>query len=606
MLRWLCVVLVLAFWMSTVPASANQRIALVIGNQGYNANVGPLKNPHNDIAVVGKALGEVGFKLLAPRKDATRDEMLFAVHDLASRLRKAGPGSVSFLYYAGHGVAVGEENVLIPVNAEDTTDAMLAVRGVRLGEILDIMKREAPEAVHFVVLDACRNMRGQRGERGFAPVNDQRTGVVIAFSTAAGRTATDEGATGAPYAAALAGEIVKPGLNDQAVFNAVRAHVVAATRHRTPPQTPWTHDGLVGERIVFKAASPPAVSAPPTPAIAPSTPVYSAAAEAARVCREVEGMSSLSLLGVLANQHKGTPAADCIATRMDELRKQLVAAAAPPAAKPVPAPEVKPAVQVNPAPTLTAGTVFRDCADCPEMVVVSAGSFMMGSPAGEEGRSGDEGPQRQVRIARPFAVRKYEVTFAEWDACVSGGGCKHNPGDQGWGRGRRPVINVSWDDITKEYLPWLSRKTGKTYRLLTEAEWEYAARAGTTTPFSTGSTITANQANFDGNYTYGGSTKGQYRQRTVDVGSFQANGFGLYDVHGNVWEWVQDCWYGNYNGAPTDGSTWTTRDCGSRVLRGGSWYLIPQDLRSANRDRSRPDDRDYIKGGFRLARTLSP
>ena len=142
------------------------------------------------------------------------------------------------------------------------------------------------------------------------------------------------------------------------------------------------------------------------------------------------------------------------------------------------------------------------------MVVVPAGEFMMGSPAGEEGRSDDEGPQRKVTIAKPFAVGKFEVTFAEWDACVAAGGCKHKPDDQGWGRGKRPVINVSWDDITKEYLPWLSRKTGKTYRLLTEAEWEYAARAGTTTPFSTGQTITPEQANFNGNYTYGGSAKG--------------------------------------------------------------------------------------------------
>ena len=122
---------------------------------------------------------------------------------------------------------------------------------------------------------------------------------------------------------------------------------------------------------------------------------------------------------------------------------------------------------------------------------------------------------------------------------MAAGGCKHKPEDQGWGRGKRPVINVSWDDITKEYLPWLSRKTGKTYRLLTEAEWEYAARAGTTTPFSTGRTITPDQANFNGDFTYGGSAKGVYRQKTVEVGSFPANAFGLHDMHGNVWEWVR-------------------------------------------------------------------
>jgi formylglycine-generating enzyme required for sulfatase activity len=137
--------------------------------------------------------------------------------------------------------------------------------------------------------------------------------------------------------------------------------------------------------------------------------------------------------------------------------------------------------------------------------------------------------------------------------------------------------------LGKEYLPWLSRKTGKTYRLLTEAEWEYAARAGTTTPFSTGRTITPEQANFDGNYTYGGSAKGLYRQKTVDVGTFPPSAFGLYDMHGNVWEWVQDCWNASYQGAPSDGSGWMTGDCGSRVLRGGSWLSFPQNLRSAFR-----------------------
>jgi formylglycine-generating enzyme required for sulfatase activity len=227
------------------------------------------------------------------------------------------------------------------------------------------------------------------------------------------------------------------------------------------------------------------------------------------------------------------------------------------------------------------------------MVVVPAGSFMMGSPASEAGRLDDEGPQHRVTVAKPFAVGKFEVTVAEWDACVAGGGCNHKPSDQGWGRGRRPVINVSWQDA-KGYVAWLSRKTGRTYRLLSEAEWEYAARAGTTTPFSTGATISTDQANFGGN---GGSAK--------EVGSFKANAFGLHDMHGNVWEWVEDCWNGSYSGAPTDGSVWTSGDCTSRVLRGGSWYGNPRLLRSANRDRFTTDFRNY-GFGFRVGRTLTP
>jgi formylglycine-generating enzyme required for sulfatase activity len=225
----------------------------------------------------------------------------------------------------------------------------------------------------------------------------------------------------------------------------------------------------------------------------------------------------------------------------------------------------------------------------------------MGSPPGEAGRLDNEGPQRRVTIARPFAVGRFEVTFAEWDACEAAGGCSHGPGDGGWGRDNRPVINVSWNDITKEYLPWLSRKTGKTYRLLTEAEWEYAARAGTATPFWWGSSISTTEANYDGRVTSTGGSKGESRAKTVPVDSFAANPWGLYNVHGNVWEW--DCWSENYNGAPVDGSARAAGDCDRRVLRGGSWNRQPQLLRAASRDRYLRVDRGYGIG-FRVGRTL--
>jgi formylglycine-generating enzyme required for sulfatase activity len=164
------------------------------------------------------------------------------------------------------------------------------------------------------------------------------------------------------------------------------------------------------------------------------------------------------------------------------------------------------------------------------------------------------------------------------------------------------VINVSWDDITKEYLPWLSRKTGQRYRLLTEAEWEYGARARTTTPFSTGRTIITDQANFDGTHTYGGSPKGQYRRKSVEVGSFRPNAFGLHDMHGNVWEWVEDCYKDSYAGAPVDGSAAPSVAGCARVLRGGSWNSGPgADLRSANRRQEPPATRNSLFG-LRVAR----
>jgi formylglycine-generating enzyme required for sulfatase activity/tRNA A-37 threonylcarbamoyl transferase component Bud32 len=248
---------------------------------------------------------------------------------------------------------------------------------------------------------------------------------------------------------------------------------------------------------------------------------------------------------------------------------------------------------------------FRDCQECPEMVVVPAGSFKMGSPGSELGRKDNEGPQRVVAIQHAFAAGKFEVTFAQWHSCVDGGGCKSNPSpvDFGWGKGLRPVIWVSWDDA-KEYVAWLSQRTGKTYRLLSESEWEYAARAGTTTTFSTGPTITTNQANFDGSIRYGAVQKGEDRKRTIDVGSFTANPFGLHDMHGNVSEWVEDCWHQTYDGAPSDGSAWTTgcADAGSRITRGGSWKNFAVSLRSAIRDHGRGATNIHI--GFRVARTL--
>jgi formylglycine-generating enzyme required for sulfatase activity len=252
------------------------------------------------------------------------------------------------------------------------------------------------------------------------------------------------------------------------------------------------------------------------------------------------------------------------------------------------------------------GRTFRDCPVCPDMVVVPEGAFMMGSPESERGRGSNEGPQRKVAV-QAFAIGKFEVTFAQWDACVAEGGCKHKPSDETWGRGRRPVINVSWRDATA-FGAWLSRKTGKTYRLPTEAEWEYAARGITDAsaphpPFSTGTTINYKQANYDANFTYADGKMGLFRQKTIEVGRFPRNAFGLHDMHGNVWEWVQDCYQDSYRGAPADGSAVVLPACSLRILRGGSWNYFPQLLRSAYRYATAPGVRLDV-AGFRVARSL--
>ncbi|TXH12057.1 MAG: formylglycine-generating enzyme family protein [Hyphomicrobiaceae bacterium] len=238
---------------------------------------------------------------------------------------------------------------------------------------------------------------------------------------------------------------------------------------------------------------------------------------------------------------------------------------------------------------------FKECAHgCPTMVVVPTGTFKMGSPEGQG--VDDERPQRDVTIARPFAVGRTEVTFAEWDMCVKAGACA-KISDNGWGRNDRPAILMSWWEA-KQYVDWLKRMTGKDYRLLTEAEWEYAARAGSTTHWSFG-----DEEKQLGEHAWFSSNS---QSRTQPVARKKPNAFGLFDMHGNVWEWTADPWHDSYQGAPTDGMAWIEGgDASRRVVRGGSWYDNPDFLRSALRDRSTTDVRSRNLG-FRVGRTLTP
>ena len=250
------------------------------------------------------------------------------------------------------------------------------------------------------------------------------------------------------------------------------------------------------------------------------------------------------------------------------------------------------------------GRTFRDDlrsgGEGPLMVVVPAGGFLMGPPLDAQRRYDTEEPGHGVTIAAPFAVGKYEVTFAEWDACVEAGGCgRYQPDDEEWGRGRRPVIYVNWKDA-QSYVAWLTRESGARYRLLSEAEWEYVARAGSgTRKYNWGNEIGRNLANC----ARCGSRWD--RKQTAPVGSFGGNGFGLHDMHGNVWEWVEDCWNGTYAGAPADGSAWEQGDCNRRLVRGGSWYDAPWYLRSAHRNWFTTGNRDGDVG-FRVARSITP
>jgi len=247
--------LVLFLLPSTAWAQGEKRIALLIGNKDYKTAVGALMNPLNDIRLVGNALTAVGFEVLSPAQNATRAAMLRAIHEFATKLGAAGPNAVGFLYYSGHGVASAGENYLIPVDVEEPSTVELEVQGVKNSEVLAILLNNAPNAAHYLILDACRNnLKGARGGRGFLPVG-QKSGLLVAFSTEPGKTASDTGQASGPYAAALAIELVRPGQSDLIMFHNVRVAVIRSTNG---DQVPWTEDGIQRpERVWFAGQNVP-------------------------------------------------------------------------------------------------------------------------------------------------------------------------------------------------------------------------------------------------------------------------------------------------------------------------------------------------------------
>jgi formylglycine-generating enzyme required for sulfatase activity len=585
------VFVLIVFMLDAVPlAYAQKRVALVIGNAAYQ-HTPVLINPKNDATDMSVSLKKHGFEVI---EGFDLDKVAFErkLREFAEALKDSDAG---VFFYSGHGLQVSGQNYLVPIDAKAEGLESLGFEMIRAAFVQSIMEDKANTNILF--LDACRNnplarnlarstgTRSAEIGRGLAPV-ESGIGTLISFSTAPGTVALDGTGRNSPFAGALVKHMTSSNEDLSAILIAVRNDVMKETRRQ---QVPWEHSALTG-RFYFN----PAAQTSDLPKVGPGR-----LSEAAEAWERAKDATNIALLVAFISRYNDTFYANLARQRIEELNKQQLAAADPPKAPSRAHCDGIEALVGSEKRCLRPKDTFKDCLECPEMVVVPAAEFMMGSPESEAGRRVDEGPQRKSTVAKPFAVAKFEVTLAEWDACVAANSCKNNPRDQGWGRGIRPAINVSWDDIIKDYLPWLSRKTGKSYRLLTETEWEYAARAGTTTPFSTGRIITTDQANFDGNLTYGGSAKGQQRRKSVEVGSFQPNAFGLYDMHGNVWEWVEDCYRDSYAGAPTDSSA---VGC-SRVLRGGSWSSAPGELRSANRRRELPDNRNSLFG-FRLARTL--
>ena len=562
-------VLCLLLGLSASPAAA-KRVALVIGNDDY-ATLDNLNNARKDARDMAAKLADLDFEVIL-KLNAGEREIVRALADFKNRL--AG-GEAGLVFYAGHGVEADGRNWLIPSDAKVESEDDLASEAIDAADFLTSMG-QAGAPVNIVILDACRNnplpKRTRSAERGLSVTAIpavQGQGIAMMFAAGPGEAAAD-GPTGGNgvFTGALLEALDHPGLKVEDVFKQTARAVNQSTGGK---QTPWINTSLTGD-FYFRPGGGGGGSQTPSD---PDTVFW----------QTIQGSGNVEDFQFYLRQFPNGAYAALAKRRIEAL--------------------------VPPPPPLPAGTVFRDCWDTvvvsgdalpsgvfcgPEMVLVPLGSFRMGST--DNKANDDEQPPHQVSIDYSLAVGIYEVTQSEWQSLMGSNPSYFKGGD-------RPVERVSWEDA-REFIAKLNERTGHDYRLLTEAEWEYVARAGTTTAFSTGKDrISTDEANFDGNYTYNGSLKGEYRGQTTSVGTFKPNGFGLYDVHGNVWEWVSDCYdedaYETHQSYPEMVGTW--HDSCSRVVRGGSWGGYPKSLRSAIRFRSSPSNR-YDDFGFRVARTV--
>jgi formylglycine-generating enzyme required for sulfatase activity/uncharacterized caspase-like protein len=528
-------------------AAPENRVALVIGNSLYQ-HTQPLKNPVNDAASIATTLRRMEFDSVDLLSNLGKAQMEQALQAFS---RKAAGADVALVYFAGHGMSIGGTNYLVPVDARLQAESDVDFEAVPLDLVLRAVERS--RRLRVVLLDACRNnpllanikSPTRSIQRGLSRVEAGKD-TVVAFATKEGTTAEDGAGANSPFARALTRRL--PEQRDvRLVLGSVRDDVVRETGGR---QNPYVDASLGGSDTFLAPADARPVATAPGPA-APS-PAAGVSAEE----QELEAWKSLGTdpskaeLEAFLKAFPNGKYAGLARAKIKTIEERERAQARPA----VPAPSTTAPAETRPAPVQAAGP-GKDCAECPEMADVPG---------------------------RDFLVGKFEVTFAEWDACLAGGGCNgYSPADLGWGRGRRPVINVSWNDA-QAYLRWLSNRTGARYRLLTSEEWEFATRAGTTTDYTWG----GDGPVCDERARNGANFISCPDNRTRPVGSFPPNGFGLHDMHGNVWEWVEDC---------------HENDCSRHVRRGGSWSSIKEVLRSGSKLRYNTTARGNDVG-FRVAR----
>ena len=612
---WLWMLAVTLSVAGVASADDHRRVALIVANGDY-VNGGSLKNPVGDAGLIEDALKKAGFQVVETEANLGTGGFNHALRAFSAQ---AAGAEAAVIYYAGHGIEAQGANWLLPVDVTLQNPADLEYEAIPIERVL---RATQGAKMRMVVLDACRDnpfgksrgwsseTRAVQGGLAELKVDD----VLVIYSAAAGEKALDGAGANSPFAEALAKRLPEPGMEIHMLGSKVRDDVLRMTTAR---QRPYVSASISGDTFYFVQGNVTVnvtPNAPPAPQMAgPGKTQVSlddlASQNAALAARWEARQKAMQGDFDKVAAFQGPPelrraAWDRFLAAYDEKnpysneddRLRSEAAKARAAIRDLP----KTVVGVAPPATVSGaitGAVFRDCADvCPRMVKIPPGQFMMGSPATEPGRFTNEGPVHQVSIGYAFAVSQSPITFAQWDACVAENGCGgYRPGDHRWGRANRPVINVNWDDA-QAYVRWLSGKTGRTYRLLSEAEYEYANRAGTATAYWWGDKGGGGHAVCDG-------CGSQWDKRqTAPVGSFPPNPFGLYDTTGNVWLWTQDCYAWSYSGTPSDGAANASGDCGRRVLRGGSWYDFPSALRSAVRGPAPAGSRGSFYG-FRVART---
>jgi|GEM_PF-412250 len=637
-MRYLTIIILTIYSLSL---QAQPRYALVIGNSTYNepGEKGYLTNPVNDAKDMKTLLTEqLGFTVI-DGYDVNKREFNGLIQKFNRRLRKSDSPAVALFYFSGHGFsgkdqADNDTNYLVPLwpkNAPPTDQVSLEYSSISSNYIVTAMRRYNKKGTNLMVLDACRSSaKGfvenyqedeEKGSSSGGFVNMDSRGVFLAYATALGRSSY--GATNTRnsiYTAKLL-EVLKETAfwhkNITEVFNETAFRVATFTEHH---QVPWYSSS--GIKFCFENCSQSYIPQPSQQ----MSDISEDISQLLRTCQRHfkanrlttgRGGNALDCYSeVLENDRNNAAALEGLekieekylawikyAVRRGKRQKALQYMAA--------LRKVNPETQnlrayeylletepvVTPKPSRQAGQVFqdrlRDGGKGPQMVWIKAGSFQMGSNDGYD----REKPVHRVSITQDFGMGRYEVTFAEYDKFAEATD-REKPNDRGWGRGNRPVINVSWHDANA-YAEWLTQQTGKTYRLPTEAEWEYVARAGTTTQYWWGNTASHDYAN------YGNTVKGKDRWKyTAPVGSFEPNSFGIYDTAGNVWEWVYDIYSSDYSNSlssdpkgPSTGS--------SRVVRGGGWYSTASYCRAAVRGSNSPVVRDYDLG-FRLLRLSTP